>query len=130
MTTQTRQRQYMGIAAPCHTQYLQLWSIRELTERTSGIILQISHDALRAGGRHRACADARQVAMYLAHVSFGLTLTEVGALFGRDRTTVAHGCARVEDRREHRAFDLALDVADHALRRAFRRDGASPEVIA
>jgi chromosomal replication initiation ATPase DnaA len=130
MTTEQRQNQYMAITTPCHTQYLQLWSIREVAERTSGIILQASYEALRAGGRSRACADMRQVAMYLAHVSFGLTLTEVGILFGRDRTTVAHGCARVEDRREHRAFDLALDIADHALRRAFCRGGAGQGMTA
>jgi chromosomal replication initiation ATPase DnaA len=44
-------------------------------------------------------AFARQVAMYLAHVVCGLSLTAVGTLFQRDRTTVAHACGVVEDRR-------------------------------
>ena len=30
----------------------------------------------------------------------GMSLTEVGAMFGRDRTTVAHGCFKVEYRRD------------------------------
>ena len=34
-------------------------------------------------------AFARQSAMYLAHVTFGLSYTEVGRAFGRDRTTAA-----------------------------------------
>lgn len=56
---------------------------------------------LRAAGRGRApAAFARQTAMYLAHVHFGLNLSEVGKRFGRDRTTVAHACARVEDSRD------------------------------
>ena len=58
-------------------------------------------------GRPRV-AFARQVAMYLAHVAWGLTLTEVGHVFARDRTTVAHACGLVEDlARRSRARPLA-----------------------
>ena len=53
--------------------------------------------------------------MYLAHVCCGMTLTEVGAMFGRDRTTVAHACLRVEYRRDDPSFDRALDVLGWAL---------------
>lgn len=45
-------------------------------------------------------ANARQLAMYLCHVLSGLTMTDVGAMFGRDRTTVSHACAQIEDSRE------------------------------
>lgn len=58
---------------------------------------------------------ARQVAMYVAHVSCGLSLTEVGNLFGRDRTTVAHACIKVENRRDDRPFDHALDLLSWAV---------------
>lgn len=61
-------------------------------------------------------AFARQVAMYLAHVGCGLTLTEVGRLFARDRTTVAHACGLVEDRREQPPFDRALELLEGAMR--------------
>src|SRR5262245_42837962 len=37
-------------------------------------------------------AFARQSAMYLAHVSFGLSYAEVGRAFGRHRTTAAYAC--------------------------------------
>jgi chromosomal replication initiation ATPase DnaA len=63
----------------------------------------------------RNIASARQVAMYLAHVSCGMSLTEVGAMFGRDRTTVAHGCLKVEYRRDDPVFDRALDLLEWAL---------------
>lgn len=59
---------------------------------------------------------ARQVAMYLSHVTFGLTLTRTGALFARDRTTAAYGCGVVEDRRDDPVLDRALDIAEAALR--------------
>jgi chromosomal replication initiation ATPase DnaA len=66
-------------------------------------------------------AFARQVAMYLAHVGLGLSLSEVARLFARDRSTVAHGCALVEDRRDAAPFDRALDILEGALRLASRR---------
>jgi chromosomal replication initiation ATPase DnaA len=62
-------------------------------------------------GRSRI-AFARQVAMYLAHVTFGLTLTAVGRAFGRDRTTVSHACALVEDARDDPDFDRTLELLE------------------
>jgi Bacterial dnaA protein helix-turn-helix len=53
--------------------------------------------------------------MYLAHVTFRLSLTEVGRLFDRDRTTVAHACAVVEDLRDDQIIDRALTVLAAAL---------------
>ncbi len=60
-------------------------------------------------------AFARQVAMYLAHVVCGLSLTEVGALFARDRTTVAHACRVVEDRRDDPELDGRLEHLERAV---------------
>lgn len=77
---------------------------------------RIDADALRSARRCRApIAFARQTAMYLAHVSCGLSLTEVGQGFSRDRTTVAHACQRVEDCRDHPDTDLALDYLEAAI---------------
>jgi chromosomal replication initiation ATPase DnaA len=66
-------------------------------------------------GRPRV-AFARQVAMYLAHVACGLSLTEVGHTFARDRTTVAHACGRVEDLRDDPKLDRALELLESVLR--------------
>ena len=52
-----------------------------------------------------AAARARQLAMYLAHVTLGRSLTQVGAVFGRDRTTVSYACALIEDLRDDPRFD-------------------------
>ncbi len=60
-------------------------------------------------------ALARQVAMYLAHVGCGLSMTAAGHLFGRDRTTVAHACLIIEDRRDDPLFDHALDLLEWAV---------------
>jgi hypothetical protein len=58
---------------------------------------------------------ARQMAMYLAHVAFRLSFTQVGQLFGRDRTTVAHACGVIEDLRDDHILDRALTVLAAAL---------------
>jgi chromosomal replication initiation ATPase DnaA len=73
---------------------------------------------LRAASRRGApVALARQSAMYLAHVTLGLTFAEVGRVFGRDRTTAAHACRRIEDRRTEVCLDAALAELEQALRR-------------
>ncbi len=74
---------------------------------------------LRAPSRRtRPVAFARQSAMYLAHVILGLSYSATGRLFGRDRTTAAHACRLVEDRRDDPAVDrvlVALEVMCGAL---------------
>lgn len=63
-------------------------------------------------------ADARHLAMYLAHTALSWTLARVGAAFGRDRTTVGHACRRVEDRRDDPGFDACVAALEASLRAA------------
>lgn len=63
-------------------------------------------------------AFARQIAMYLAHVGFGLTFDSVGRAFGRDRTTVAHACRVVEDGRDDIWFDCRVATLELICRTA------------
>jgi chromosomal replication initiation ATPase DnaA len=75
---------------------------------------------IRASTRRTASvALARQSAMYLAHVAFGLNFTDAGRAFGRVRTTAARACRVIEDRRENAHLDTALGDLEHALRRDF-----------
>jgi hypothetical protein len=66
-------------------------------------------------GRALICL-ARQVSMYIAHVCLGLSFTQVGELFERDRTTAAHACEVVEQRRDEDAFDLAITRLERVIR--------------
>lgn len=77
-----------------------------------GIRPEVMHSA------RRGCAEeafARQVAMYLAHTRLGLPFAHVGACFGRDRTTAAHACRTVEERREDPQIDAILDNMERAV---------------
>lgn len=67
-------------------------------------------------------ARARQAAMYIAHVALGTPLIAVGRYFGRDRSTAAHGCRRVEDRRDDTAYDAVIAELALAARIALHLD--------
>jgi chromosomal replication initiation ATPase DnaA len=54
--------------------------------------------------------------MYLAHVTLSERLGTVGAHFGRDRSTVGHACARIEEERDDPALDETLAALEGALR--------------
>ena len=70
-------------------------------------------------------AFARQTAMYLAHVAFGLSFTEVGRAFGRDRTTAAYACRLIEEQRDDPAIDAVLGPLEGACG-ALRRRLSAP----
>ncbi len=94
-------------------------------ESLVGLAFRVPMHDLRAPGRGPATAAfARQVAMYLAHVELGLSLSLVGAHFGRDRTTVSHACGRVEDRRDDPVLDTALFCLTAAIAQHHRALGA------
>jgi chromosomal replication initiation ATPase DnaA len=68
-----------------------------------------------------AAARARQIAIYLTHVSFHWPLARVAFAFGRDRTTCGHACHKVEDLRENAAFDARMVALEDCLRQAPRQ---------
>ncbi len=90
--------------------------LRHVIESAVSAVFDVALCDLRAPTRGSTrAAFARQVAMYLAHVLCGLSLTEVGALFARDRTTAAHACRVVEDRRDDPELDGRLEHLEHAV---------------
>ena len=87
--------------------------LRRIIEGAIGDIFGVPKADLSKASRGKApVALARQVAMYVAHVACGLSLTQVGQIFARDRTTVAHACAVVEDKRDDPVFDRALELME------------------
>jgi hypothetical protein len=66
-----------------------------------------------------AAAHIQQIAMYVCHVALQLTMTDVARGFGRDRTTVGYACAKVEDRRDDRAFDDLVGAVERVVDTVF-----------
>ena len=97
--------------------------LRVLIEDIVANVFSVEPEQLRRSTRGRAkIALARQVGMYIAHVGYGMSLTEVGRLFDRDRTTVAHACGVVEVRRDDPDFDEAVVLLELIVRAV---DGSS-----
>lgn len=89
-----------------------------------GSALAVDGRALCSTGRGTArIAHARQIALYIAHTTLGLSYTEAGRLFGRDRTTAAHACRRIEEERESQCVDQMMDCLERAACRSTARPG-------
>lgn len=71
--------------------------------------------------RARTSVFPRQVVMYLLHVVGGLSLTNIGRLYGLDRRTVAQACATVEDARDEPRLDRVLSLLEEAMTACFLR---------
>lgn len=78
---------------------------------TAGV-LDATVDEVIGDGRSVKAVLARQAAMYIAAVGFGMSYSRIGAALGRDRSTVAHAIRIVEQRREDPDFDRWLDALE------------------
>jgi chromosomal replication initiation ATPase DnaA len=50
--------------------------------------------------------------MYIAYVGFGMSLARVAAAFGRDKSTIAHACRLMEERRDEPGFDRLMEALE------------------
>ncbi|MBY6241676.1 helix-turn-helix domain-containing protein [Methylosinus sp. Sm6] len=72
--------------------------------------------AVASARRGRAPVSAtRQLAVYLHHVVFGASLSACARAFHRDRASVRHACATIEDRRDDPRFDRAVAALEAGL---------------
>lgn len=71
-----------------------------------------------AVGNSRAACFSRQVAMYICHVAFGMSLTRIARVFRRDRSTVSSALHLMEDRRDDPGFDAMCEALEAAARAA------------
>lgn len=86
--------------------------LKSITSLVFGISLTQMNANTRLGAN---VAFARQIAMYIAHVRLTLTLSDVGRVFGRDRTTVGHACRLVEDRRDDPDIDFLVECVERSV---------------
>jgi len=78
----------------------------------------LGHNLEAISGAARGCKKAssvRQLAMYLTYTTFEMSLARCAVAFGRDRSTVAHACQLIEERRDEEAFDDWIDGLEAGL---------------
>ncbi|MGF1454923.1 MAG: helix-turn-helix domain-containing protein [Alphaproteobacteria bacterium] len=108
------------------------WDAKAADECLIGLVqavvaemLTVTLDDMRAPSRGKArVAFARQLAMYLCHVTLSFDQGRLAGAFGRDRTTVSHGVRRIEDRREDPVLDQVLETLEAVFKN--RRDAWVP----
>lgn len=76
--------------------------------------LDRTHEDMVGNKRCVKAVFARQVAMYIATVGFGMSCARVAGAMGRDRSTVAHACRIVEERRDDPAFDRWIEALEQS----------------
>lgn len=86
-----------------------------LAAKAAGVPLD---EVLHAGRGCRDSAAARALAMYLAHVGLGVSMSRVALGFKRHRSTVAYACRRIEERREVAGWDRWVDALEDDARSA------------
>ena len=90
-------------------------AIPGLTAAAAAAVFGTSTKVMATPSRRAVIARARQFAVYLHHVAFGETVSACARLFGRDRSTVRHACARIEDLRDDARFDFGATLLENAL---------------
>lgn len=83
-----------------------------------GYTLAIDEDLMCPTRGSPNSALARQMSMYLCHIGFSMSLHRVANAFGRDRSTIAHACHLIEDKRDDANYDSLLDALEIALKAA------------
>lgn len=92
--------------------------------RLAAAAVQVPLDALLHERRlDRRGSSARALAMYLAHVGLGLSMSRVARGFGRHRSTVAYACRKIEERREVAGWDDRVALLEDEVRGALVRGG-------
>ncbi len=81
-------------------------------------------EVLEADKGRMPVSRTRQIAMYLSHVAFSMSIGRVANAFGRHNTTVAYACGRVEDCRDDPDFDAWMERLETAARAAPQMDAA------
>lgn len=103
-------------ALPQNREWENIARVSRTTEAVARVF-DISMSEIMALTRRRAnVAFARQNAMYLCHVAFGMSFADIGRYFGRDRTTVSHACRLIEDARDLASLDVMLDRLEFSLK--------------
>jgi Bacterial dnaA protein helix-turn-helix len=87
-------------------------------------LLQLLGEGHLAGrDLRRTRCHVRQIAMYVSHVTLQMSMVDIGAAFGRDRTTVSYACHVVEDRRDDRHFDRFVTGIERMVLSVFATHG-------
>lgn len=88
---------------------------------TSALFNVSGRDVRQPGRSTLDISRVRQIGMYVAHVTLGISMRDVGEGFGRDRTTVLYACHQIEDLRDDAEFDSIVAMMERVVIAVFGR---------
>jgi chromosomal replication initiation ATPase DnaA len=104
-------------APPASMMRERAWLVQATVAHVTGVAFK---DLCASTRKRPKAAFARQIAMYLCHVVFAMSLSDVARTFGRDPSTVAHAFRRIEELRDDPEIDRMLTWLEAMLPRAAR----------
>ncbi|MGO4352496.1 helix-turn-helix domain-containing protein [Rhizobium sp. RAF36] len=87
---------------------------------TAEMVMIAGSRMLERRDRRRMLCHVRQISMYACHTALQFSQQEIAGGFGRHRTTVAHACMIVEQRRDDPAFDDFVSAIERTVVSVFR----------
>ncbi len=88
----------------------------ELAFSLAAGVWRMPRAALSGRNRAKRYARARRLALHLAHVGLGVSLSRASTALARHRAAARRACALTEDARDSLRWDRALDGLERALR--------------
>jgi chromosomal replication initiation ATPase DnaA len=89
----------------------------EMAQAVVGHIYGVEVNEMRGATRgNPRAALARQIAMYLSHIVFRMSVTQIGEAFGRNRSTACYAVHHIEDMRDDPDVDRILRQLERLLR--------------
>lgn len=83
---------------------------------TAGLFrVACDHELPQGSAQRRPQCHIRQIAMYLCHVVLSMPHQTIAFAFLRDRSTVAHACSVVEDRRDDPGYDRFIERCERCV---------------
>ena len=98
---------------------------RIVAEVVEELVMMVGDRKALRRDRRRMMTHVRQIAMYVSHVILQVSLTDIGIVFGRDRTTASHACHVVEDRRDDTDFDAFIAAIERVVASLFAIEGVT-----
>jgi hypothetical protein len=119
-----------GLARPAFSASLPSRTVcRIVSQITAEMVSLLSDRVVVRRERRRPACHVRQISMYVCHVALQMSFSDIGAAFGRDRTTVGHACHVVEDRRDDAAFDEFVSAIERMATAVFQPSEFAHKVL-
>ena len=90
-----------------------------VSQITTEMVQLVSDRVIVRREKRRPTCHVRQIAMYVCHVALSLSVDDIAGSFGRERSTVAHACHLVEDRRDNPAYEDFISAVERMVAAVF-----------